>query len=1214
MLRLLKYIICFVVLFVYISATGQNLFFEQLTGHSSPNTSIHGIAKDSIGHMWFGSWNGLYRYDGEGFEIFRNNAAENNIPNNRIRNIITDDNKTLWVYTFDRKYLKFDYRFDNFDIVEEDAVPRNVTVLLNGSANMNNSHSIVNGYRYIIEANTLTAVHNETEDTITYHSDIYIPGSLKDDHVTYFFIDDQKMLWVGTRSGSIFKANTNRKAFTLHYCLSTINQQIQKASARVLLKTEDALYAGTNNNGIIQYQWAENQNTIRPAKTINAFESIRSMYMGHEKLWVGSTSGLYCYYTNSEKSESIISRDKTPGLSIWSVYAISQGNEPYIWVGLYDALARINTQNNRVEIINLFELINNHSIMHIHRDARNRLWLATEGSGIIRMTFDENLTPTDTVIINSTNQNQAFNLTGNMVYSLFEDQNGKIWAGTTNGLNCIDPQTLKVEQYTMENGLPDPYISAVTGDNSGNIWLSHKSGISKLEIRSGNISNYYISDNNIHWSFLDGACFNDSLTNTIYFGAREGYVSFNPVEIKEYPYPPLITLKSFSLSGKPLKTGEKINGKVVLEQSLSHQKNIELGYANRDFSIEMAALHYENPAENKYRYKLDGYTDEWIETSHNEATFLKVPAGKYVFRVKALSPENIESDEVILNIRIRSPWYATYWAMIVYFLILYAAFYLAYNILVTRIKLKNQLRYEKINAEKQAELNREKLNFFTNVSHELRTPLTLITDPLKQLQEKNISAEKRRFYYSVINKNIELLSRLINQLLDFRKAESGKLEAHAEICEVAGLINESLQSFEASALERNISLEHEYTSTEKRQAYLDKDKLRQVLLNVLSNALKYTPDGGKIGLKARVLNNNKLEIIISDNGIGITSEALEHIFEPFNNEGAQPFYGSSSGMGLAITHNFVQIMGGTIELTSTPNKGTAALIIVPFEPAPKTSETTPRVSPVEIPTTETPGIEDEQKNALPTLLIVEDNRDIQDYLAIELKKKFTLYQEFNGHDGLVSALENIPDVIISDIMMPGMDGIQLCHRIKSDVKTSHIPVILLTAKTTDQNRVDGLETGADVYISKPFSIDVLKAQLKSIITNRQRLQKQLSQKQNLEEITEEAGQFDHAFITQTISIIKENIEDSSFSTELLAEQLGISPRQLYRKLKAISGSTVYEFILRVRMDEATRLLSTSKMNVSEVAFKTGYSEPSNFSRTFKKHFGCNPSKYAKLHE
>jgi signal transduction histidine kinase/AraC-like DNA-binding protein/ligand-binding sensor domain-containing protein len=1200
-------------LLIYSWATGQNLFFEQLTAYSSPNTSIHGIAKDSLGYLWFGSWNGLYRYDGKGFEVFRSNTPERNIPNNRIRNIITDDNKTLWVYTFDRQYLRFDYRLDHFNIIEEAAVPRNVNVLLNGSANMINSHSLINGYRYIIEANTLTAIHSESGKTIKYQSDIYQPGSLKDDHISYFFIDDQKIIWLGTRSGRIFKANTRRKAFSLHYCLINNQQQQIKSSARVLLKSDDALFAGTNNMGIIQYQWSENHSTPRQVKTITRVESIRSMCLVDRNLWIGSTNGLISYNTSNGAGENIISRDLTPDLSIWSVYAIAKGKAPYIWVGLYDALARVNTQSKQVEIIQLTGLINNHSIMHIHRDAQNRLWLATEGSGIIRMTFDDQLTPDDTVIINNNMHDQTFSLSSNMVYSMYEDENGKIWAGTTNGLNCIDPQSLKVEQYTVESGLPDPYISAVSGDNKGNIWLSHKSGISKLEIHSGKISNYYISDNNIRWSFLDGACYNDTLTQTIYFGAREGFVSFNPVEIKESPYPPLITLKHFSLSGKALKIGEEVNGEIVLKQSLSHQKSIELDYANRDFSIEMAALHYENPSENKYRYQLDGYTDEWMETSHNEATFLKVPAGKYIFRAKALSPENIESTEVTLNIRIHSPWYATYQAMIVYFLLLYAAFYLAYNILATRIKLRNQLRYEKINTEKQAELNREKLNFFTNVSHELRTPLTLIADPLRQLQQKNISAEKRQFYHSIINKNIELLNRLINQLLDFRKAESGKLLAHPVLCDLITVADDTINAFEASAKERNISLKVIHHSGDQPSGFIDKEKLQQILLNLLSNALKYTPDDGEIIVSTSIDQNNCLKIIVKDNGIGIQPEALESIFEPFNNEGAQPFYGTSSGMGLAIIRNYVELMGGSIQLSSTPNKGTSAHIVLPFEPAPEKRENTPPQCPPEWAANDPRQPGDEAKILLPSLLIVEDNNDIQDYLAIELKEMFTLYQEYNGHNGLLSAMENIPDIIISDIMMPGIDGIELCRRVKSDVKTSHIPVLMLTAKTADHHHIEGLETGADIYLSKPFSIDVLKAQLKSIISNRQRLQKQLAQKEHLSEIKKQVNQIDHEFISKVINVIKENIEDTGFSTDFLAETLGISPRQLYRKLNAISGSTVHEFIVRVRMDEAARLLVSSKMNVSEVAFKTGYSEPSNFSRTFKKHFGSSPSKYAKMH-
>ncbi|HYX06725.1 MAG TPA: hybrid sensor histidine kinase/response regulator transcription factor, partial [Bacteroidales bacterium] len=787
--------------------------------------------------------------------------------------------------------------------------------------------------------------------------------------------------------------------------------------------------------------------------------------------------------------------------------------------------------------------------------------------------------------------------------------------GTSEGLDCIEKDTLTVQHISFGDNLPTPYISAVTGDGKGNIWISHKKGISKLHMPEREVSTYNIRDKNGNWIFLDGARYKDSSTNSIYFGARTGYVSFNPEKIKTNPFAPELALKSLYVSGKPVIPGDTIRGQVVLQKLLSRTKSIDLKYVNRNFSVEMAAMHYETPGDNMFMYKLEGYDDNWTKTTRNLITYNRIPPGNYIYRAKAISPDALFSLEKDLIIHVHAPWYASFWALSGYVVFILLILLLIYREILSRERLKSQVQLERLKMDKQEELNRDKLEFFTNVSHELRTPLTLIADPLKQLEEKKMPENKQKQYIKVINKNVRQLTELINQLLDFRKAEAGKLTVNYSVCNALKIIRKAAESFSLHAKQRNIQLSIQ-AEISRVSGYFDQEKLKQVMMNLISNAFKYTPDGGEVSVNISEQCSNgaaELIVIVKDTGIGISPDSLNKIFEPFNNEGSKPFYGNSSGMGMALTHYLVNIMDGQITAESIPGKGTKIILKLPFTRS-------HAISDAEINNTrdaiyKNVLIESEGnsylKTSKPTILIVEDNEDLQEYLATELSPEYMLLQEYNGEKGLISAIEMVPDLVVSDVMMPGMDGTQLCKSLKKDEKTSHIPIILLTAKTAEESQIEGLQTGADVYITKPFSVEVLKAQIESMIENRMLLQQKLARIIRIEALETESPQIENVFLKKIVKIIHTHIDSDNFGPEQLADILQISQRQLYRKLKAVSGSTVHEFITRVRMDHAAKLLLDSSLNISEIAYRTGFSEPSNFSRTFSRHFRMSPTQYQK---
>ena len=1054
----------------------------------------------------------------------------------------------------------------------------------------------------------MTSLDINTGETFQYTSDIRKPGGLIDDYITSYYIDGQNIIWLGTRKGNIYMANTNRYPFKLYHNYIQKNHKPFPTSVRVILKDDEDLWLGTNHNGVFILKGSEKNKEHSFFASNYDQTQPRSMFKDKKgDFWLGSTSGLQCFKSESERLVDVINRKTHPGLEIWSVFSIAESSKNRIWLGLYNALGKIELKNKRVSVLNLSEVIDGHSVMQVMEDREGNVWLATEGNGVVCLKYDPYEICVDTLLYNT---NTEPRLCGNLVYSLFEDQHNQIWAGTSLGLSCINSKRNTIRNFRKEDGLPEDYISAVTGDAAGNIWVSHKMGVSKIETGQFKIQNFNIRGNNENWVFLDGACFNDTSNNQIYFGARNGFISFSPDSIKNRTTAPDFLLSSLNIAGKEVEPGDTVNGKILLHKALFKTESISLKHDQNSFSIEMDAIYFPNMMGVRYLYYLEGYEDDWRESKSKKVTFAKVPPGDYIFKAKAVSPEGNWSEVKKIAVRIIPPWYATIWAYISYIAFVFVILLLIYRIIISRERLKNQIQVERLKSEKQEELNKAKIEFYTNVSHEFRTPLTLISDPLKQLMNVSKMDEKKsELYLSIIHRNVWHLSHLISQLLDFRKAEVGKMTANLEVCDIHEVVKSVLLSFEPMIVNRKMELR--FSGLEgSLYGYFDKDKIKQILENLLSNAFKYTPDKGIVEVQVKKEDNaRRLIILVKDSGVGIAQDKLSKVFEPFIQISTKPFYGTSSGIGLAYTKKLVEVLNGEISINSIPQKGTEIFLSLPFEIILNNEFDEIRNGNVDS-GKYSAGSREEQK---PVVLIVEDSRDIQVYLESELIDSYEIITESDGLNGFKTAVSKVPDIIISDIMMPKMNGNKLCHKIKTHEQTCHIPVILLTAKSTEANKVEGLKNGADVYISKPFSVEVLKAQVESILENRLRMQRALEGKEHTADLVESESQIKDKFLMKAIAAIEKNIEIEGFNAQQLATILQISQRQLYRKLRAVSGSTAHEFIVRVRMDKAAELLLNTNLNISEVAFKVGFSEPSNFTRTFSRHFGYSPSKYVEIH-
>ncbi|MDO3695607.1 helix-turn-helix domain-containing protein [Wenyingzhuangia sp. chi5] len=1206
-------IVVFIMMHVLLlqKTTAQNLFFEKVTGQEiSPITAIHGIAKDSVGYIWFGSWNGVYRYDGKTFDLYYYKPNDStSIPNNRIRNIISDKNDGLWFLTFDRKYVKFNYQLNNFTTVEDAFVPNIIKTQLSYGNNKINRDKVVNGKVYYLSSHLFTSKEIKSGKEHQYLADIRQSGSLLDDYISSFYIDDENIIWLGARNGDIYKANPHRNPFNLHYTYRPNTEKSKLITVRTILKVKNKTWLGTDE-GILIYDKEGNLDLNNPfyqAKSQTKF--VRTLFKDQQDgIWIGGVNGLEYYNKTSNKIEPIFNRALYPDKEKpFSVYAMVSIEKNALWIGLYDGIARVDLKSKEILFYDFEKEIRNHSVTDILFLDQQHLLLATEGNGIIPVKLNEK----QKAFVDEELQSKGINVSvpAKIIYTLYKDKKGFLWAGTSDGLYKLNlkDKSIKTEEIKLQYETKGTYISSITDDELGNIWIAHKDGISMIDILTDKVVNYQKEDQFGSWSFWERAMYKDTLGQQIYFGAKNGYVSFQPNKIKAVvDSNNKIILKKLFVGNEEVFPKAEIEGNAILSKALSQTKSIELSHDNKSFSIEFTSLNFKNSSKEVFDCQLEGYDDDWIKTTSNKVSYNKIAPGRYKLKVKLAS--SINAPITLLKINILAPWYATVWAKVIFIVFIIIVLMLVFREILYRDRLKNEIKLERLNRKQQAELNKEKLAFFTSVSHELKTPLTLISGPLKKLQEAELSNEDKKVYLSIVNRNVQNLSRLINQILDFRKSEKGKLKVNNTLCDFKKLIEDCCDSFKLIAHQRKIKFHVEITE-HFLHCYVDIEKAEQIIMNILSNAFKYTPDGGSVLFTVKLNEEQSaIKIKIKDTGIGIDALSITKIFKPFNNVGARPFHGNSSGIGLSLTKNLLDILGGSLELDSKPDQGTLVAIELPFVKGEEVDSENKRIGF----NVKKESKEQNKGDYKPTILIVEDNADVQTYISKELESQFTLLQEYDGKKGLTSAVEHIPDLIVSDVMMPIMEGVDMCKHLKLNQNTSHIPVILLTAKDSDENQIQGYQHGAEAYITKPFSIDVLKAQIKSILENRRILQKQLASIKSVNVLQKDLPDLDHVFIEKIIGFVTKEIKNPEFNPEKLAAYMGISQSQLYRKLKAVSGSTVHEFMTRVKMDHAEKLLIEGNLNISQIAYETGFSEPSNFSRTFSKYYGVSPSKYLKM--
>ena len=893
----------------------------------------------------------------------------------------------------------------------------------------------------------------------------------------------------------------------------------------------------------------------------------------------------------------------------------------------------------------------------------------------------------------------SLSLSGNYVVSLLEDHLGNIWVGTYGNGICKVVNTpggeITFVTYSQNDGLCNNVVYALEEDRSGNIWISTDNGLSKFNPETGSFQNFYTKDGLLNDQFYWTSSDSDNSGN-LYFGGVNGLNYFNPEKIDFYPRLPKVVFTDFQVFNQPVKIGEKLHGNIVLNKSVAETKNIELSYKDNIFSIEFSALDYFLPDKVIYAYKMEGVDQNWVTvtSARRFATYTNLQGGEYRFLVKAANSDGLWSAEpTVLNIVIHPPFWQTNWFRFLALLLL-ALSVMGYIRYRTRYlhqqkrKLEIQVRERTVQIEEQKEklqeqaeilldansilaerrkliegqkaelekqnlliveqrdevielnkkvslINQLRLRFFTNISHEFRTPLTLIIDPLELLMSKLKNDKQTIQTLKLIDRNAQRLLHLINQLMYFRKIETGKMELRVVQGDLVGFLKDVFDSF--LDLSGHNRIMYSFLPPENSQStWFDPDKIENIFYNLLSNAIKFTPEEGSISMKIGFCEPNNtaaghpfplIKIEVTDSGKGISAEHLPLVFDRFYQADSTPDNRQKgSGIGLALTQEMVQALHGEISVESKPGKGSTFTVLLPYraenfteseldlsgiaQPVNLQSKVEVIARELHLDEEETDETEMKADKSKPLILIVEDNYDLRTFMIQSMKNDFRLLGAENGKEGLEMAKKYTPDLIISDVMMPVMDGLELCTRLKKEIHTSHIPVILLTAKAMIDHWIEGLETGADDYIPKPFNLKILHLKIVNLIESRRKLKRMFGNPDQLSPSEVTSNAVDEEFLARAYEVLEKNYAEPEFSASQFASEMFVSRSLLYKKIKAITDFNITDFINSYKLKKAIDLIKMSDRPISDIAFSVGFNDPKYFSRIFKKIYGMTPTEFS----
>jgi signal transduction histidine kinase/ligand-binding sensor domain-containing protein/DNA-binding response OmpR family regulator len=1186
------------------------------------------LYSDKEGDIWIGTLKGLFKYVREERRVVHvtsiTREGDDDLSDDvivKIKESPTDEEDILWIATRNG-LVKYDKHNDSFSRIIIDPFSNmdissnfleDISITKNGILWAATRYSGLN--RMNTNENPFKQVRLKSKSTGIFHS------------ASALYMDHDKNLWVGACTGGLFKFNPSMDL-------------------------------------IGHYQYSTNKGFFIDARSpyTNFIDCISEDSMGN--IWIGAGGWGPVVFNPDSESFSFLEMDSPEGFPRPDRIAdILEDSYGVIWFGT-EGLYKKEFLENIKDPIHLVDhdVLKKAIIVDIYEDRDRNVYFCTDGDGLFCLKDEDR----DNLLFTQYGGTESGSpgLYNIWIGKIYEDMHGDTWVVSRKGLNRYNPES---QQFDLIKDSTDYFsigLRQVFGDSNGNLWLSHfTKGLIRYQPEKQSIRIFDAEDGipfdnivSLYWyQSGDGRIFIGGI-----YGDGNGFFYFHPDRISDNKIPPQIAITGFNVK----------NVSFATEKNISSTKEISLKHHQNYFSFEFAALDYTNPGKNQYAYYLEGLEEDWIYCGNRRlANYTAVPPGDYIFKVKGSNNDGYWNETgAALYLTILPPPWKTWWAYMSYAVIVIVILYFIVRYYIRRQQLLHSLELKQVQTEKLEELDRMKSRFFANISHEFRTPLTLILGPLQGLLSKTPDKEMKS-ELTLMQRNALRLQTLINQLLSLSRLKSGKMKLQTREENIVTLIRQYIQSFESYAKQKKIDLIFE-ADEEEIMLYVDKEKIEKILYNLLSNAFKFTPGGGSVSIQVGQLDNwtvgqngriekeklsnwptgqlpnlpaNCTVISITDTGSGIAPDHLAHIFDRFYQ--ADDSYSrdqEGSGIGLALAKELVELHHGKILVKSEVGRGTTFRIYLPhgnehlkeeeLEESHQSSvvSLSRRAKRIRDRQSEFSNLEnDEMKSSIihhpsstihenaPLLLIADDNSDLRAYVRGTLENEYTVIEARDGQEGFDIAVQDIPDLIISDVMMPKMDGNELCEKIKTDERTCHIPVILLTARASTESRLEGLETGADDFIAKPFDPDELVVRINNLITQRKKLREIFSKKilapetymENLQDSL--ISRTDQQFLQKATGVVEKNLGDFNFGVEEFSRKMNLSRMQLHRKLKAIVDQSAGELIRSIRLDHAAKLLLQDTASVTQVAYEVGFNNLSWFTKCFQEKFGVVPSEYKK---
>ena len=943
-------------------------------------------------------------------------------------------------------------------------------------------------------------------------------------------------------------------------------------------------------------------------------------------LWIGTRYN--GFYRISEQTGAImhISYDTLNSLSIRAVNCMLEDSRGQFWFGTDNGLYKLRFNNGSETDYQLFRYRNNktnplsisgNAIKTIYEDKSGVIWIGTDEKGLNRIT-----NPAEDKMVFFKNYQVdpegAQGLPHNDIYSIFQQKENVLWLGTGgSGLVEMDIENEVFTIYSVDDGLLADAVYDIFSDMYGTMWLTTNMGICRFDPtrRKGEQFEFFTIDDGLNSNILMKGAVCHTKDGFIFFGGHKGFNSFHPDDITKNKTLPLAKITQVNVFN------------TLLTRHVEANDRITLSHKDYSFSIEFTALSYSQPKKNMYAYKMENFDENWQYTtaSNRRALYSNLRPGDYTFYVKAANNSGTWNNQPFaLRFRVKPAPFFSWWAYLLYALLALFILIVVYRFLLSREKIKKDLEVEQIERVKSEKLNRFKLRFYTNISHELLTPLAILSATIEGYEPGKPFGEGT---IGIMQRNINRLVKLIQQLLVFRKIETENLKLVVSKNDLAQFVTILCGNFAPLVDKKKISL-HVDVPDEKLVVFFDEDKIDKILHNLLSNAFKYTPTGGgvKVGCSAIEVNGKDyFQLVVSDTGKGIPADKLDFIFERFTRLESEGNEVSGTGIGLELTKRLVELHNGEIMVASELGVGTTFTIQIPAYRSAYLEEQVhegdselarfKRTEALAIenevaPTLVAPVAADElRSDGRKKLLLIEDNYEYRELLQQHLSGTYQVYEAENGKTGLEKTKKLLPDIVISDIMMPEMDGFEFCSSLKNTLEISHIPVILLSAKTGIESKTEGYETGADSYIEKPVNFKMLETRIHALIQQREKFKELFKTSLDLEPSKISVTSLDEKYFTRVKEIVEANIDNPEFNVAMLVSEMSTSNSMLYRKISSLTGMSPNEFIKIMRLKRAAQLLSEKKHNISEVAYITGFNNQSYFGVCFKKQFGLSPSEF-----